>query len=225
MRIRARTDEAELMVAFIFDFIGKTLVITLSAFVVLSFPCYGSEATLITEQAGDKNMELQWFEKYDGQRTDELIALENKFRKDSLVSAFERAVWQKEERLGADKLSDEERIILAVESLEREVNNGGYLQFFVNTPEFVPMIVEALHSIGSSETAKLTQKAIDALKIEGPLTIPKVDEAVLLAAEEEDPDQEEIWDDCDQFYYDEIGDLSVLLFVFIKKNRERISIP
>ncbi len=33
---------------------------------------------------------------------------------------------QKLVRFGEDKLTSEERIILAIEALEREVNNGGY---------------------------------------------------------------------------------------------------
>jgi hypothetical protein len=37
---------------------------------------------------------------------------------------------------------------MAVESLEREVNNGGYDQFFVNAAEYTPVIADSLSAIG-----------------------------------------------------------------------------
>ncbi len=76
--------------------------------------------------------DLQWLDGYNGESVDELIALEGKYRTDSLVLAFEQAMDQKEARVGEDKLTAEEHVILAVEALEREVNNGGYEQFFLN---------------------------------------------------------------------------------------------
>jgi hypothetical protein len=86
---------------------------------------------------------------YDGQTTDELLSLEGKCRTDSLVIAFEQAVDQKAARLGETSLANEERVILAVEALEREVNNGGYAQFFQNSSrEYASMIVNALRRIG-----------------------------------------------------------------------------
>lgn len=69
--------------------------------------------------------ELHWLDGYSGQTIDELIALEGKYRIDSLVLAFEQMVDQKIARDGADNVADEEFVILAVEAMEREVNNGG----------------------------------------------------------------------------------------------------
>ena len=59
---------------------------------------------------------------YGGQTTDELIALESEYRIDSLVLAFEAALDAKAEH------SKQERVVLAVEAVEREVNNGGFTQ-------------------------------------------------------------------------------------------------
>ena len=83
--------------------------------------------------------ELKWLEKYSGQTTDELIALEGKFRTDSLVTAFHQAVEQKWARDGGEALSEEEIVVLAIEALECEVNNGGYDQFFINSSEYAPI--------------------------------------------------------------------------------------
>src|SRR6266849_547049 len=105
--------------------------------------------------------ELQWLDGYNGESVDDLIALEGKYRTDSLVLAFEEALDKKAARLGDAKLSDEERVILAIEALEREVNNGGYDQFFVNSSrEYAPIIVNALRRIGCPKVAEITQKAL-----------------------------------------------------------------
>jgi hypothetical protein len=104
--------------------------------------------------------ELLWLDGYCGQTVEELIALESKYRIESLVLAFECALGKKAARLGRESLSDEESIILAVEALEREVNNGGYDQYFFNTPEYAPMIVRALQRIGCPKTAEITQNAL-----------------------------------------------------------------
>ena len=82
---------------------------------------------------GDCMVALKWLDRYSGESTDTLIALENEYRLDSIVLAFEEALDQKTARSGTDSLTAEEHVILAVEALEREVNNGGYSQFFFNS--------------------------------------------------------------------------------------------
>jgi len=76
--------------------------------------------------------DLEWLD-YAGQTTAELLALEGAYRIDSLVVAFETAIQQKLYREDAPEGSNEECIVLAVEVLEREVNNGGFDQFFRNS--------------------------------------------------------------------------------------------
>jgi Ni,Fe-hydrogenase I small subunit len=66
-----------------------------------------------------------FLDSYEGQSTEELLALEREYRVDSLVLAFEQAIQNK----SPDSISTEESYVLAVEGLEREVNNGGYSQF------------------------------------------------------------------------------------------------
>jgi hypothetical protein len=104
--------------------------------------------------------DLPWLDGYSGESVDELIALEGEYRTNSLVLVFEQAMNQKAARVGIGKLTVEERVILAVEALEREVSNGGYDQFFLNTPEYAPVIVDALRRIGCPKTAEITQRAL-----------------------------------------------------------------
>src|SRR5439155_6192926 len=67
----------------------------------------------------------KWLNGYSDQSVEQLLSLEGEYRTDSLVLAFEEAINQKAQREGMQSLTEEERIVLAVEALEREVNNGG----------------------------------------------------------------------------------------------------
>jgi len=73
--------------------------------------------------------ELKRLDGYAGQTLEQILALEGEYRVDSLVLVFEQALDQKAARAGVQSLTKEERVLLAVEALEREVNNGGYGQF------------------------------------------------------------------------------------------------
>jgi tetratricopeptide (TPR) repeat protein len=165
--------------------------------------------------------ELTWLEKYDGQTTNQLITLEGKYRNDSLISTFEEALLEKVKRNGSHRLTTEELTVLAVEALEREVNNGGYYQFFSNSSkEFTPIIVKALKRIGCLETAAITQKAIDFLELSGEITIEKIENVIY-----QDYDRMNgFLKEFDNEYYQKAGCLSEPLFKFIKVNRDKINL-
>ena len=160
----------------------------------------------------------KWFDAYGGQTTEQLLALEGEYRTDSLVVAFEQAIQQKE---AAGPISKEERYVLAVEALEREVNNGGYGQFFLNSShEFVDVIGEALAAIGCPKTAELTRRAIQSLNIRDGVTGAKA-EAVILA---DDEAVREALDACDAGYYDNDEPIADRLFAWIRENEARVRV-
>lgn len=162
--------------------------------------------------------QLQWLDGYSGQSIDELIALKAKYRTDSLVLAFEEAMSKKADRIGENKLTAEERVILAVEALEREVNNGGYGQFFVNSSrEYAPIIVDALRRIGCPKTARITEKALTIVK-----RAPMTDEELENGTWEENDERREALDQCDSRYFERPENIEESLFEFIKANRARI---
>ena len=144
--------------------------------------------------------EAKWLDGYSGQTTDELIALEGEYRTDSLVLAFEQALMAKGE------VTEEERVVLAVEALEREVNNGGYGQLFENAPEQVPDLVAALKAIGCEPVADLTQEAIKAATVD------------------EDDERDDLLSSCDERYYAVAGDLAGPLLSYIKAHRKNIAL-
>ena len=121
-------------------------------------------------------------------------------------------------RKGMESLTGEEVVILAIEALEREVNNGGYSQFFVNSSrEFAPTIVESLRRIGCPRTAEITQQALDALRLRR-LTEDEIKQTM---AEESDQ-RDEILNECDSLYFQRPENVEEHLFAFIKANRDRI---
>jgi hypothetical protein len=161
---------------------------------------------------------LGWLNGYSGQSPEELLSLEGKYRIDSLVLAFEEAISQKAQREGAKGLTDEERIVLAVEALEREVNNGGYDQFFVNSSrEFASVVVAALQRIGCKKTATNTQRAIKALDISD-LTSEAIDAAMA----GDDEKRQTKFSQCDDAYYKNAEPIAERLFAFIKTNKAGI---
>jgi hypothetical protein len=164
--------------------------------------------------------DLKFLKEYSGQTVEQLLSLEGEYRIGSLVLAFEQALDQRMAREGRDSLSlgAEEQVILAIEALEREVNNGGYSLFFENsTREFAPIIVQALVRIGCPKTAEITQRAIDALHL--PILSVEAIEATVA-----DDKMYEDLNECDASYYEAGEDIAGQLFAFIKANKNTITL-
>ena len=161
---------------------------------------------------------LPWLDAYSGQTVEELITFEGEYRIDSLVNVFEQAIDQKAARVGYGELTDEELIILAIEALEREVNNGGYGQFFVNSSrEFAPIIVPALHRIGCPRTAEITTKALNTVQ-----QIPMTPEEIENGTWEENDERTEALSECNSLYFERPENIEESLFAFIKANRDKV---
>ena len=161
-------------------------------------------------------MSDKWFD-YAGQTTDELLALSADYRIDSLVLAFEQGIQQKVDA----PISEEERVVLAIEGLEREVNNGGYSQFFLNSSnEFVDVIESALRAIGCPETADITRDALAALRLPGVPTAGAAEQAVMAG----DPVITEALSACDDRYFSGSEAIADRLFEWIQAHRQAIQI-
>ena len=160
--------------------------------------------------------DLPFLSSYTGQSTDDLIALAESFRIDSIVCAFEEALSTKTNHTAP------ERIVLVIEALEREVNNGGYNQFFVNSSrEYTANIVDALIAIGCPKTARLTQKAIDALGLTDLSNLEEIEDAACDTTDVQD----ERLSQLDEIYYcGEEEPIADKLFEYIKQNRSAISL-
>ena len=167
--------------------------------------------------------EPKWLEGYSGQSVDELVASASEYRIDSIVLAFEQAIQQTVDRDSLSQLTEAELTILAVEALEREVNNGGYHQFFLNTPEYAPSVVAALTRIDCPKTAEISARALSALGLRQPITVNEVEAA--LAQDPGGKLVEVLSDQCDGAYYDCGEPIADRLFAYISSNRRSIRLP
>jgi hypothetical protein len=185
--------------------------------------------TLYATQRGNKSntnalsstTELKWLDQYAGETTEELLALVGTYRLDSLVLAFEEAIGQKEARNEDEGLTDEEMVVLAIEALEREVNNGGYHQFFVNALEFAPVILSALHRIGCHEVAQVTHRAIVSMGIGDTPTVEVIADVIC----EADARRDMALQTCNEEYFAKAPCLAEPLYAFIQTHKEKIRLP
>lgn len=160
-----------------------------------------------------------FLEHYSGQTLEELIALAPTHRLDSLVLAMEQALEQREVREGSAALTREERIVLAIEAFEREVNNGGFGQFFTNSSnEYAAGIEADLRAIGCLQVASIASQALKALKIRGAVTPQSIEQAVEAGGES----LEEHLAACDSEFFALGEDLAPRLFAFVQKNAAKV---
>ena len=114
-------------------------------------------------------------------------------------------------------LSKPERIIYITQTLEMEVNNGGFSQFFYNSGGgFSNELVEAFTAIGAVATAAICQKAIDAFDCKIPVDR---DEREEMLDELESDELDEILEECDNAFYDYEDNLNELNYHFVMKNK------
>ena len=115
-------------------------------------------------------------------------------------------------------LSEAERIFYITQSLEMEVNNGGFSQFFYNSSgSFSNELVSAFTAIGANATAAICQKAISAFGREIPVDR---DERQDMLDELECEEIDEILEECDDAFYDYEDNLNDLNYHFVIKNKE-----
>ena len=163
-------------------------------------------------------MNKPFLESYGGQSIQQSITMKNTHRIDSLVLAVEQALGGRTE----PELSEPERVVLAVEAMEREVNNGGYRQFFVNSSrEFTVFLVRALELIGCPKCAAISAEAIAVLELPEQFDADTVERAVCGLPDESG----EKLGDCDSRYYANDESIEERLFAFIEEHQDDIQIP
>ena len=118
-------------------------------------------------------------------------------------------------------LSEEERIFYITQTLEMEVNNGGFNQFFFNSGgNFSNELVEAFTAIGAEATAAICQKAIAAYGCEIPTDwFARQDMMEKLASDEID----EIHWECDEAFYAYEDNLDELNYNFVMNHKEQFT--
>jgi hypothetical protein len=157
---------------------------------------------------------------YAGQITPEILACSDTHTHLSILFAFEWGLQAKARAVGGeDKLSEEEQVVLAVLALDREVGNGGFHQFFVNSSRrFVPSVIRCLRRIGCEETAAITERALTAFRLPQ-IDLPAIEEAIA----KDDSARDAVFEACDQDFY-RLTELFDMLFVFVTAEQEKIQL-
>jgi hypothetical protein len=159
-------------------------------------------------------IDLDWQGGYSGQTAGELLSFEEYGRTDLLVAAFTQAIQEKAER--RRRLSDAERVVLAVGKLDATMVTDGFDNFFRYSPQLAENIVESLQRIGCKRLAKATQRALDALHV------PRLKaEQITSAMQRRDVRRDQQLSECSTSYCKTSGP-ALRLLGFIKANKDTI---
>ena len=197
--------------------IGGLIVIALLSIILKWFNTSSAPNTMAPPNDDDQQSIAEWIKEstYHGESIDELLALEGSRQNVSILFAIRNGLQQKLER---QRLSREEEYVMAVVALDAQVNNGGYWQFFINTPEWSLCIAPALTEIGCPVTAEITRRAISQLRIDDPLTVEKVKKAAAIGPME----GSEKHDTCNTDFFKANEPLLDRLFDWVKRNHDKI---
>jgi hypothetical protein len=114
-----------------------------------------------------------------------------------------------------DKLTECEKNIVYIEELEREINNGGFNQYFFNSSgDFAMETINALKVVESKFFLEILQEAINKFPNK---TVPKdrYERQELLAEIDENI---ELWEELDNRFYKYEENIYDLMIKYINKN-------
>lgn len=117
-----------------------------------------------------------------------------------------------------NKLTEPQKLFYFNQNLEREINNGGFNQFFCNTSgENAHETILSLKAIGADKTSDILQKAIDQFPNK---IVPKNRDERTEIVEQIEETANEVWDNLDQKFYEYEDDLNTLNIEYVKKNKD-----
>jgi hypothetical protein len=154
---------------------------------------------------------------YAGQTTAEILASKNTHNVASLLHALEQGIMARQSESKRADCTPAERLLLAVLALEREVNNGGFAQFFVNSSgQYAAEIVEYLNRINCTKTAALAERAVDCLGLNASFITP---DTVRAAIVREDAARDQRLNALDKEFY-QLSEIEQYLFRFVEEHAD-----
>lgn len=123
----------------------------------------------------------------------------------------------KEERKGLASFTRAERFVYAIEGMVREVNNGGWNQFFDNSSGALAFdLVPALQAVGSTKNLSIAERAV---RIFGkPASLGEQDRAKHLIKITKDGEKNP-WEKLEGEFYQNPEDLEAMIIEFIARNQ------
>ncbi|MBI9058550.1 MAG: DMP19 family protein [Labilibaculum sp.] len=116
-----------------------------------------------------------------------------------------------------EKLNESQKTFIIIENLEREINNGGFNQFYFNSSgDFSHETVDALIEIGAIKTADIVKKSNSQFP-ENRVTTNRDERQEILEQIEDTANK--IWETCDEDFYKYEDNIAVLLIDFVKANK------
>ncbi len=116
------------------------------------------------------------------------------------------------------KLTTYQKLFYLNQNLEREINNGGFNQYFCNSSgDNAHETILSLKAIGADKTAEILQKAVDQFPNE---TVPKDKDKRNEIVEQIEKTAGEVWNNLDQKFYEYEDDLNTLNIEYVKKYKD-----
>jgi hypothetical protein len=126
-------------------------------------------------------------------------------------------VFARYEQAGFAGLTEAEQTVYCLDALEREVNNGGFDQFFFNSSGNTAMeTVTALERLGAKHTAALVQRAAGVFPDGRPAADRDERETQMEALPES---ARELWSQLDDDFYEYRDNLTALERAYVRAHR------
>ena len=137
--------------------------------------------------------------------------------------AMSNLVFARAAAVGYEQLSTAERVIFCVDGLEREVNNGGFAQFFENSAGDHAMdTIESLRALGAPKMAALVAEAVRVFPQGRPATDRERRQQQLDQLDEEAKTR---LDQLDGAFYEYPENLAVLERQYVRTHQDQFRMP
>ncbi len=116
-----------------------------------------------------------------------------------------------------NELTESQKYFFYNQNLEREINNGGINQYFINSSgNYAHQTIQSLQAINATITADILQKAIDLFPNKN---VPQDQEERIASVKKIEEDANEIWEELDKKFFEYADDLNSLNLDYIRKNK------
>ncbi len=137
------------------------------------------------------------------------------------IIALDDYVFELKKKVQFNNLTETEKIIYCIERLEKEVNNGGFIQFFFNsTGDYWQETLDALQKIKADKTAGMFKSSLAVFRMGHPYNDRSV-----RAREVADlsPDKKNFLSELDQNFYQSEEQIGKLLLVYVADHAKDFS--
>lgn len=116
-----------------------------------------------------------------------------------------------------EELTEPQRLFYLNQNLEREVNNGGFNQYFLNSSgDYAHETILSLTAIGAAKTVKILERAIGQFPQKN---VPKERSERIAILEQIEDEANKVWNELDQEFFAYEDDLNTLNIEYVKVNR------